>query len=76
MILAKLHAMMIEMTDPKLHPLERSLLLALKNGATVDLITLQEQSGLPASSITRAALWLAAKDYIDILEQKEIQVKY
>ncbi len=75
MIPAKLRTMMIEMTDPKLHPLERSLLLALKNGTTMDLIMLQEQSGLPASSITRAALWLTAKNYIDMFEQKKIQIK-
>jgi phenylalanyl-tRNA synthetase alpha chain len=66
---------MIEMTDPELHPLERSLLLALKNGDVMNLTTLQKRSRLPSSSVTRAALWLAAKNYVEILEQKEIQVK-
>lgn len=63
------------MTEPELHPLERSLLLALTNGEPMDLITLQQRSGLPASSITRAALWLAAKNYVEIVERKETQVK-
>ena len=72
---AKLHAVLIEMTHSKMHPLERSLLLALKDRGNMNLITLRDQSGLPVSSITRAALWLAAKNYIDIFEEKEIRVK-
>ena len=71
----KLHAMMIDMTNHKLHPLERSLLLALKDGGKMNIITLQKRSRLPLSSIIRAALWLAAKNYIDIFEHKKVQVK-
>jgi phenylalanyl-tRNA synthetase alpha chain len=67
--------MLIEMTDSKMHPLERSLLLALKDQGTINLSTLQDRSGLPISSITRAALWLAAKNYIDVFEEKETHVK-
>ncbi len=63
------------MTKLKLHPLERSILLSLKDGDIVDLITLQKRSGLPASSVTRASLWLAAKNYVEIFERKEIHIK-
>lgn len=55
----------------ELHPIERTLLLALKDGKETDVETLKFRTGLPEASISRASLWLSSKRYIIILEREK-----
>ena len=54
----------------ELHPLERTLLQALRDGVK-SFKELEESTGLPEASISRAALWLASKGYIQIKEVRK-----
>lgn len=56
----------------ELHPLERRLLLALKDGNEADVVTIQRRTGLPEASIARASLWLSHKRYLEVREREEV----
>lgn len=59
----------------ELHPLERRLLLALKDGREADIETIKSRTGLPEASISRASLWLSSKNYLKILEKEETYLR-
>ncbi len=54
---------------PELHRLEKILLQALRDGAK-SFRELAVETGLPESSVSRAALWLASKGYAEVKEAR------
>lgn len=55
----------------ELHPLERTVLHALKDGGRISLGELAARTGLPEASVSRATLWLSSKGYVKVEEDKE-----
>jgi len=54
----------------ELHHLERTVLLALKDGKRISLDDLATRADLPEASVSRAVLWLSSRGYIRIEEDK------
>ncbi|MBA7494226.1 hypothetical protein ES702_04801 [subsurface metagenome] len=55
----------------ELHQLEKSLLLALKDGKKTRLRKLLKKTKLPYASIARASVWLSSKGYVKIEDVKK-----
>ena len=55
----------------ELHPLERTVLHALKDGKKISLSELIAKTGLPEASVSRTTLWLFSKSYVKVEEDKE-----
>ncbi len=54
----------------ELHQLEKSLLLALKDGKKIRLSKLLKKTKLPYASVARASVWLSSKGYAKIEDIK------
>ena len=59
----------------ELHQLEKSLLLALKDGKKIRLRKLLKKTKLPYASVARASVWLSSKGYAKIEELKKSFIK-
>ena len=59
----------------ELHQLEKSLLIALKDGKKINLRTLLKKTKLPYASVARASVWLSSKGYTKIEEVKKSFIK-
>ena len=59
----------------ELHQLEKSLLIALKDGKKINLHTLLKKTKLPYASVARASVWLSSKGYTKIEEVKKSFIK-
>jgi phenylalanyl-tRNA synthetase alpha chain len=58
-----------------LHSLERKVLIALKDGATLSTRSLKQKTNLSEDSISRAVFWLSSKGYAQLDEVRRTRIQ-